>query len=159
VHTDQIGAADGPVTRSGREPTVFPIGARGGWGLVAWEKTRGDLLSEGGYSCAAYGKWHVGEGPGRWPTDKGFDEWYGPPRTYDEALWPQDPRYDPGRDPVTRMVQISRGEHDVRELDQLTLDVRRDCDKLIGEFQISTKREPPIPARAPLEFKPDTADT
>ena len=32
---------------------------------------------------AAYGKWHVGEGPGRWPTDKGFEEWYGPPRTYE----------------------------------------------------------------------------
>jgi arylsulfatase len=55
-----------------------PIGARGGWGLVAWEKTLGDLLSEGGYRCAAYGKWHVGEGAGRWPTDKGFEEWYGP---------------------------------------------------------------------------------
>ena len=48
-----------------------------------------------------YGKWHVGEGPGRWPTDKGFEEWYGPPRTYDEALWPTDPWYDPKRDPVS----------------------------------------------------------
>ena len=64
-------------------------------GLVAWEKTLGDVLSEAGYGCAAYGKWHVGEGPGRWPTDKGFLEWYGPPRTYDEALWPTDPWYDP----------------------------------------------------------------
>jgi hypothetical protein len=37
-------------------------------------------------TAAVYGKWHVGEGPGRWPTDHGFAEWYGPPRTYDEAL-------------------------------------------------------------------------
>ena len=57
-----------------------------------------------------------------------FAEWYGPPRTYDEALWPTDPWYDPGRDPVSRMVQIKRGESDVTEGDQLTLDVRRDCD-------------------------------
>ena len=42
-----------------------PIGQSGGWGLVAWEKTLGDVLSEAGYACAAYGKWHVGEGPGR----------------------------------------------------------------------------------------------
>jgi arylsulfatase A-like enzyme len=105
-----------------------PIGVEGGWGLVAWEKTLGDLLSEAGYGCAAYGKWHVGEGRGRWPTDKGFEEWYGPPRTYDEALWPTDPWYSPERDPVSRMVEIRQGEPDVTERDQLTLEVRRDCD-------------------------------
>jgi arylsulfatase A-like enzyme len=105
-----------------------PVGASDGWGLVAWEKTLGDLLSANGYACAAYGKWHVGEGPGRWPTDKGFDEWYGPPRTYDEALWPTDPWYDPTRDPVSRMLEIHRGEADVTEGEQLTQEVRRDCD-------------------------------
>jgi arylsulfatase len=105
-----------------------PIGLAGGWGLVAWEKTLGDLLDAAGYACAAYGKWHVGEGPGHWPTDKGFQEWYGPPRTYDEALWATDPWYDPARDPVSRMVEIHRGDGDVTERDQLTLDVRRDCD-------------------------------
>jgi arylsulfatase len=105
-----------------------PIGATAGWGLVAWEQTLGDLLSAAGYGCAAYGKWHVGEGPGRWPTDKGFDEWYGPPRTYDEALWPTDPWYDPSRDPVSHMVEINHGDDDVTEGEQLTLEVRRDCD-------------------------------
>jgi arylsulfatase A-like enzyme len=105
-----------------------PLGAAGGWGLVRWEKTLGDLLSDTGYGCAVYGKWHVGEGPGRWPTDKGFEEWYGPPRTYDEALWPTDPWYDPQRDPVSRMVEIKHGDPDVTELEQLTLEARRDCD-------------------------------
>jgi arylsulfatase A-like enzyme len=105
-----------------------PLGASGGWGLVQWEQTLGDLLSDAGYACAVYGKWHVGEGPGRWPTDKGFEEWYGPPRTYDEALWPTDPWYDPQRDPQSRMVEIKKGEQDVTEGEQLTLDVRRDCD-------------------------------
>ena len=105
-----------------------PLGAPGGWGLVAWERTLGDLLSGAGYACACYGKWHVGEGAGRWPTDKGFAEWYGPPRTYDEALWPTDPFYDPGRDPVSSMLEIKRGETKVTEGEQLTLDVRRDCD-------------------------------
>jgi arylsulfatase len=105
-----------------------PLGAPSGWGLVAWEQTIADILSAAGYACAAYGKWHVGEGRGRWPTDKGFMEWYGPPRTYDEALWPTDPWYDPKRDPISRMVSIKRGEVDVTEGDQLTLDSRRDCD-------------------------------
>ena len=105
-----------------------PIGAPGGWGLVAWEQTLGDLLSQAGYTCAVYGKWHVGEGAGRWPTDKGFAEWYGPPRTYDEALWPTDPFYNPDRDPVARMVEIKQGQPDVTEREQLTLEVRRDCD-------------------------------
>ncbi len=105
-----------------------PLGAPDGWGLVAWERTLGDLLAESGYACSVYGKWHVGEGRGRWPTDKGFEEWYGPPRTYDEALWPTDPWYDPRRDPVSHMVEIKRGEEDVTEREQLTLEVRRDCD-------------------------------
>lgn len=112
--------------RSGTQSV--PVGMTGGWGLVAWEKTLGDLLSDAGYACAAYGKWHVGEGAGRWPTDKGFEEWYGPPRTYDEALWPTDPWYDPQRDPVTHMVEIKSGDKDVAEREQLTLEVRRDCD-------------------------------
>lgn len=105
-----------------------PLGAPDGWGLVAWERTLGDLFTAAGYRCAVYGKWHVGEGPGRWPVDHGFAEWSGPPRTYDEALWPEDPWYDPSRDPVSRMVTQQAGDHDVTEGPQLTLDVRRDCD-------------------------------
>jgi arylsulfatase A-like enzyme len=104
------------------------IGQEDGWGLVSWERTLGDLLTDAGYRCSVYGKWHVGEGPGRWPTDHGFEEWYGHPRTYDEALWTTDPWYDPDRDPTSHMVQIGRGQTDVTELEQLTPEVRRDCD-------------------------------
>ncbi|MDF8264028.1 sulfatase-like hydrolase/transferase [Luteipulveratus flavus] len=103
-----------------------PLGAPAGWGLVGWERTLGDLFTGAGYACAAYGKWHVGEGTGRWPTDKGFREWYGPPRTYDEALWPTDPWYDPDRDPVSRMIEATTDG--LVEGEQLTLEVRRDCD-------------------------------
>ena len=34
---------------------------------------------------AIVGKWHIGDSDGRWPTDHGFDEWYGIPRSYDEV--------------------------------------------------------------------------
>jgi arylsulfatase len=35
-----------------------------------------------------WGKWHLGSAEARLPTNRGFDEWYGIPRTYDEAIWP-----------------------------------------------------------------------
>src|SRR6185312_14751342 len=57
-----------------------------------------------------------------------FLEWYGPARTYDEALWATDPWYDAHRDGVSRMLEIKRGDTEVTEREQLTLDVRRDCD-------------------------------
>jgi dipeptidyl aminopeptidase/acylaminoacyl peptidase len=34
------------------------------------------------------GKWHLGGAEERFPTDQGFDEWYGIPRSYDEDMWP-----------------------------------------------------------------------
>src|SRR5271163_4588177 len=84
--------------RSGNQTVTFP-----GWpgGLVKWERTMGDIFSEAGYATACLGKWHIGDSEGRWPTDHGFGEWYGIPRSYDECFWPDDPWYDAKRDLVT----------------------------------------------------------
>jgi hypothetical protein len=79
-------------------------------GLVAWEKTMADILSPAGYATACFGKWHLGTEKGRWPTDHGFDEWYGPPRSYDECLWPSDPTYDPKIVPPVYMLEGRKGE-------------------------------------------------
>jgi len=111
--------------RSGNHTVALP-GEEGG--LVAWERTMGDILSARGYATACVGKWHIGESPGRWPTDRGFDEWYGPPRTWDEALWPADPWYDPRRDGVSNMLEARKGDREPRSVKQLDLDVRRDVD-------------------------------
>ena len=46
-----------------------------------------EALSAQSYATALYGKWHLGSSNGRLPNDQGFDEWYGIPRTTDEALW------------------------------------------------------------------------
>lgn len=110
--------------RSGNH-TVELAGSQGG--LVRWERTLGDIFSDAGYATAIVGKWHIGDSEGRWPTDHGFDEWYGIPRSYDECLWPGDPWYDPDRDPVTRVLEGRKGQP-VRELEQLTLEVRRSID-------------------------------
>lgn len=41
-------------------------------GIVAWEKTLGDVLTAKGYDCYIAGKWHIGETVGRLPTDHGL---------------------------------------------------------------------------------------
>lgn len=69
----------------------------------------------------------IGAAKGRWPTDHGFDEWFGIPRTWDECMWPEDPWYDPERDGVTTVLESRKGE-EVRPGPQLTLDVRREID-------------------------------
>jgi arylsulfatase A-like enzyme len=57
-------------------------------GLTEWEVTIAELLSGQGYATGMWGKWHLGSVEARLPTNQGFDEWYGIPRSYDEALWP-----------------------------------------------------------------------
>jgi arylsulfatase len=57
-------------------------------GLTLWEVTIAKLLSARGYATGIWGKWHLGSAETRFPTHQGFDEWYGIPRTYDEAMWP-----------------------------------------------------------------------
>ena len=57
-------------------------------GLTQWEVTTAELLSAQGYATGMWGKWHLGSAEDRMPTNLGFDEWYGIPRTYDEAMWP-----------------------------------------------------------------------
>ncbi len=64
---------------------AIPVGVRK-YGLVPWEQTMAESFSEAGYATAIYGKWHLGQTPGRFPTDQGFDEWYGIPNT-DESAW------------------------------------------------------------------------
>ncbi|MDT5167194.1 MAG: hypothetical protein QOD02_509 [Mycobacterium sp.] len=97
------------------------------FGLVSWERTLGDIFSEAGYATSCLGKWHVGDEEGRWPTDHGFDAWYGPPHSYDEALWETDPWYDPTRDPVSFLLESTKG-HPPTECEQLTFEVKRNVD-------------------------------
>jgi len=58
------------------------------YGLTAWEHTLPEMLSDAGYATGIFGKWHLGEVDGRFPTDQGFDEWWGIPRSSNEAHWP-----------------------------------------------------------------------
>jgi len=79
-------------------------------GLTQWEVTMAKSLSAAGYGTALYGKWHLGSQGGRLPNDQGFDEWYGIPRTTDEATWPGSVGYSPTIMPPEQIMEGRRGE-------------------------------------------------
>jgi arylsulfatase len=66
----------------------------GMYGLTQWEITMAEMLSDAGYATGMFGKWHLGHTKGRFPTDQGFDEWYGIPNSTDESLWPDQPQFN-----------------------------------------------------------------
>jgi len=65
---------------------TIPLGG-GVYGLVQWEVTMAEMLSDAGYATGMFGKWHLGHTEGRFPTYQGFDEWYGIPNSSDETAW------------------------------------------------------------------------
>jgi arylsulfatase len=79
-------------------------------GLTQWEVTMAEALSRAGYATALYGKWHLGSNNGRFPNDQGFDEWYGIPRTTDEAMWPSAPGWSDKIMPPEQIMEGRKGE-------------------------------------------------
>jgi arylsulfatase len=71
---------------------TVPLG-EGVYGLVQWEVTMAEMLSAAGYATGMYGKWHLGRTEGRFPTDQGFDEWYGIPNSTDESVYSEMPGF------------------------------------------------------------------
>jgi arylsulfatase len=87
---------------------------RGVWyGITKWEITLAEMLSDAGYVNGIFGKWHLGDTEGRFPTDQGFDEWIGLPRSSDRAFWPDSNSFTPGSHPdavFTHVMTAKRGE-------------------------------------------------
>ncbi|MCW8873357.1 sulfatase-like hydrolase/transferase [Pseudomonadota bacterium] len=87
---------------------------RGVWyGITQWEITLAEMLSEAGYATGIFGKWHLGDTEGRFPTDQGFDEWIGIPRSSDRAFWPDSNSFTPGTHPdavFTHVMSSKKGE-------------------------------------------------
>lgn len=96
-------------------------------GLTAWEVTLGDALSAAGYRTGLFGKWHLGSTEARLPNNRGFDEWYGIPRTTDEAMWLDSPGYDPSIIAPEPILEGRRGKAN-RTVATYDLDQRRVID-------------------------------
>ncbi len=77
--------------RSGNASVPITTGM---YGLTQWEITMAEMLSDEGYATGMFGKWHLGQTKGRFPTDQGFDEWYGIPNSTDESLWPDQAQFN-----------------------------------------------------------------
>jgi arylsulfatase len=85
---------------------------RGIWqGISSWEITLAEMLTDAGYATGMFGKWHLGDTKGRFPTDQGFDEWYGIPNSSDRAFWPDSDSFqkDAGVE-FTYITTSKRGE-------------------------------------------------
>src|SRR3954447_12515277 len=115
-------------------------------GLTVWEVTLAQRLSAQGYATGIWGKWHLGSAEARLPTNRGFDEWYGIPRTYSEAFWPalnethsvwpsvgSKQGWDPNVIPAQPIYEAIKGEKP-KQVSELDLDRR-----LMMEKEITTR--------------------
>jgi arylsulfatase len=91
-------------TGNGSIPIETPV-----YGLTQWEYTMAEMFSDVGYATGMFGKWHLGHTEGRFPTDQGFDEWYGIPNSSDESAWPDDTRFREGVHPFAVAEYVMEG--------------------------------------------------
>jgi arylsulfatase len=105
-------------------------------GLKRSEVTLAQLLSQRGYATAHFGKWHLGDIPGRYPSDRGFDEWYGIPRTTDESLFTSSVGFDLSVVDLPYIMQGRAGEPS-ENVEVYDLDSRRRIDEALVSRSIA----------------------
>jgi arylsulfatase len=105
-------------------------------GLIPWEITLGQLMQSRGYATACFGKWHLGDRQGRYPHERGFDEWYGIPRTTNESMFTSSPGYDAQATPLPYVMEGRKGEAAI-ELHVYDLEARRRIDGELTERTIA----------------------
>ena len=106
------------------------------YGLTQWEYTVAELLSDADYATGIFGKWHLGDSEGRFPTDQGFDEWWGIPRSSDRSYWPDSGSYQ--KDSGARFIHVmsaKRGEKP-RELEVYDRRKRATMDREITDHAL-----------------------
>src|SRR5687767_6056178 len=104
-------------------------GATQGNGITLWEVTIAEALKTVGYATGLFGKWHIGgdrpEGK-RDPSQQGFDEFYGIPRTSNEA---QTTIANGSTQPGTSFVWEGKVGEPVRNVKPFDLESRRFIDR------------------------------
>jgi arylsulfatase A-like enzyme len=110
--------------RSGTQKVGAP-GEPGG--MSPWEYTIAELLSDAGYSTAAFGKWHIGDRDGRLPHDQGFDVWYGIKESAMAASFSSTPQFDPEIFDLQYIWEGKKGEK-ATKVKEFNLETRADLD-------------------------------
>jgi arylsulfatase len=130
-------------------------GATQGAGITLWEITIAEALKSIGYATGLFGKWHIGgdrpEGR-REPTHQGFDEYYGIPRTSNEA---QTTIANGQKEPGTSFVWEGRAGQPSRNVKPFDMETRRTVDRestqrAIAFMERSVKAKTPFFAYVPL---------
>jgi arylsulfatase A-like enzyme len=123
-------------------------------GLIPWEVTLAQLIAARGYATACFGKWHLGDREGRYPKDRGFDEWYGIPRTTNESMFTSSPGFDPEVVPLPYVMDGVKGKP-AKNSHVYDLDARRRIDSELAARTINfmtrqTRADKPFFAYVPL---------
>jgi arylsulfatase A-like enzyme len=123
-------------------------------GIHPWEKTLAQLLKEAGYATGMFGKWHLGDRDGRFPHQRGFDEWYGIPRTTNETMFTNSPGFDSSVVGIPHVMQGFVGQP-AQEVAAYDLVKRRYIDseltdKTIDFMRRKSKEDKPFFAYVPL---------
>jgi arylsulfatase A-like enzyme len=108
------------------------------YGITKHEYTLAEMLSDSGYATGIFGKWHLGDTEDRYPTDQGFDEWYGIPRSSDRAFWPDGGTFVEGVHPAATLSKVMSGKRDEKpkELEVFGRDKRTTIDREITDRAI-----------------------
>jgi arylsulfatase A-like enzyme len=96
-------------------------------GIHPSEVTLAQLLSGQGYATAIFGKWHLGDRKGRFPHDRGFDEWYGISRTTNESLFTTAVGFDPAVVDIP-CIQAGKCGEPARRVADYDIEMRRRID-------------------------------
>ena len=123
-------------------------------GIHPWEITLAQLISGRGYATAMFGKWHLGDREGRYPKDRGFDQWYGIPRTTNESMFTSSPGFDPSVVEIPHVMEGRSGEP-ARNVEVYDLEMRRRIDaELVARsndfMRRQSKRKKPFFLYVPL---------
>jgi len=91
-------------------------------GIADSEETIAQVLKKKGYTCGAFGKWHLGDRSQFLPVHHGFDEYYGLP--YSNDMWPHHPENPKDYPPLPMIEGDSVVNPDVTPADQEQLTTR-----------------------------------
>lgn len=110
------------------------------YGLTNWEVTIAELMSGAGYATGMFGKWHIGDIPGRFPSDQGFDVWYGVANTTDESEYSSQFQFDPTAGTMPMIVEARKGDVP-RDVKPYNIESRRTIDAELNEQAIEFMRK------------------
>jgi arylsulfatase len=105
-------------------------------GLHPSEVTLAQVMKGAGYATGCFGKWHLGDQPTRLPHARGFDRWYGIPRTSNESMFTSATGFDPGVVAVPQVQRAAAGET-VQDVGVFDIEMRRRID---GDLVVEASR-------------------